>query len=171
MPSSSERRLIQWFINGYNTCHEPKITRLHADDKQEAPDAICELDNNSVVALELTSFGSPKGTSPRHIPNCYSDLHPLIKTMHRKLNNDYRLLEAHEVWLLVHLRYTLTRELVEEATKDLLVPSRFDRIYFEWPLPEKTEKTSINVLELPTHRFWTPDLPRPNRFGNKLCIS
>lgn len=171
MPSATERRLIQWFAGAYNSCNDPKIVELKADDKQEAPDAICRLADDKVVALELTSFGPPKGTCDRRMPNRHSDFSPLITTLGKKLRNDYHVPKADEVWLLVHLRYTLARNLVEEMIYGLLVPPRFDRIFFEWPLPGKTNRTSINVLDLPEYRFWTPDLPRPNRFENRLCFA
>lgn len=164
MPSSSERRLINWFANSiYNTQNVPKIIGVHAEKEQEAPDSICTLEDGRMIALELTSFGPPKGARGRHIPHYCSDLSPLMRTLDRKLNNDYKVPGADEVWLLTHLRYTLPRELVEQALEGFLISSRFDRIYIEWPLPEKTDRTSVNVLELPSNKFWIPDIPRPKR--------
>lgn len=170
MPSHAESRLISWFVNAYNSCNSPKITDLKVDVKQEVPDAICKLENNRVVALELTSFGPPKGTCERRMPNCHSDLSPLIATLGKKLRNDYHVSGADEVWLLVHLRYTLSKKLVEETVDGLLVPPNFDRVFLEWPLPGVIDRTAINVLELPSHRFWTPNLPLPNRFENRMCL-
>lgn len=170
MPSASERRLINWFTHSvYNTSREPRIIDVQADRKQEAPDSICKLEDGRIVSLELTSCGPPKGTRDRHIPTCPKDLNPLIGTLNKKFLNDYRISEADEVWLLVHLRYTLSRELVEETVGNLVIPPRFNRVYLEWPLPQKTDRTSINVLELPSHEFWIPDTPRPKR-NKKLKI-
>ncbi|MFA5933100.1 MAG: hypothetical protein WCV81_02410 [Microgenomates group bacterium] len=171
MPSSSERRLINWFARSiYNTQNAPKIVEVKADREQEAPDSICKLDDGSVIALELTSFGPPKGTTDRNTPSCTKDFAPLIKTLGKKLHNDYRIPEADEVWLLVHLRYTMEKELVKAVLKDLEIPPRFNKIFVEWPLPQKTERMSVNVLELPSCDLWVPDLPRPNRFVNRLHL-
>lgn len=163
MPSSNERRLINWFVHGYNTCNTPKITAVNADRIQEAPDAICSLENNQQIALELTTLGAPKGTFARYTSQHERDLPSLVKLMQRKLNNDYRVSGINEVWLLIHLRLTLPWTEVEETVSNIQIPSRFNKVYLQWPLPIKTDQTSVSVLELPNHRFWSPNIPRSIR--------
>lgn len=164
MPRSVESRVIKWFVNAYNTCNNPKIIRVLADDKQEAPDAICELEDKNKIALELTSVEAPKGTTARHSPHRNPNLSSLIKIMEKKFKNDYRVRGVDEVWLLIQLRLTLSRDLVKESIKEIVIPPRFDRVYLQWPLPEKSEGMSVNVLQLPDFKFWVPDLPRPDRY-------
>ena len=66
------------------------------------------------------------------------------------------------VWLLVHMRLTLPRDLVEEAVSDIVIPSRFEKVFLEWPIPPCDEKMNINILELPTFKHWSPNLPKPS---------
>lgn len=161
MPSLTERRLIRFFANGYNSTHEPQIDGLQADIHQEAPDAICTLADGQVIALELTTVGAPKGTRARHTPykNTNIDLLPLTKVLNRKLGFDYRTEGTDAVWLVVHLRFTLPQYLVEKTISGITIPSRFDRVFLQWPLPGKNLTSPINVLELPNYAYWFPKLP------------
>ena len=163
MPSVTEQRLAGFFTSSYKSAHEGNpVISLHCDKKQEAPDAICTLADGKVVGLELTSVFAPKGTDARKAPHKNPNLRPLSEILDRKLSYDYKGEGMDEVWLLVHLRLTLPRDLVEKAIGGIIIPtSRYSRVFLQWPLPEKDEFISVKVLELPELKFWSPNLPRP----------
>ena len=171
MASVIERRQLAFFADVYNSVNEPTIISFKHDKFQESPDAICTLSNDEKKAIELTSVGAPKGTTARKTPHKNPDLSPLVRILNRKLSYDYREDGVSGVWLLVHMRLTLPRDLVEEAVSDIVIPSRFEKVFLEWPVPfdsssglaegHDQQKISINVLELPTFKHWSPNLPKP----------
>ena len=168
MASVEERRQLEFFADVYNSVNEPTIISFKHDKFQESPDAICTLSNDEKKAIELTSVGAPKGTTARKTPHKNPDLSPLVRILNRKLSYDYREEGVSGVWLLVHMRLTLPRDLVEEAVSEIIIPSRFEKVFLEWPVPPDDplddgteEKININILELPIFKHWSPNLPKP----------
>lgn len=137
--------------------------RVQAEKPQESPDAILVLGDGRHVGLELTSCLPPKGSPARHSPHINPDMSRLRKVLDRKLQYDYRIEGVDEVWLLVELSLTLSKDRIVQAVEGVLVPNRFQKVFIQWPSLERREKIGINVLELPEYRFWIPDLPRPQR--------
>lgn len=165
MPKVEEQRLAKYFKSLYDSAYpDNQIISLRCDQKQEAPDAICVLTDGKIMGLELTSVWAPKRSSARQTPHRNPNLEPLITVLKRKLGYDYRTEEVDGIWLFVHLRLTLPRDLVEEATRGIIVPSRFDKVFLEGPIPGQTSGTNISVLELPDLKRWSPNLPRPSHF-------
>lgn len=155
MPSPVERRTIDHFISEYNLTQTPKIVDRLADSPQEAPDAICKLENGSKVALELTSVYPPKKPGVDWITP-YDNLKPLHQILRRKLLNHYRGEDMDQAWLLVHIRRTLPSQLITEALKEIQVPSNYDRIFLQWPMPINGRADGLRVLDLPKRVLWLP---------------
>ena len=166
MASVEERRQLEFFADVYNSVNEPTIISFKHDKFQESPDAICTLSNDEKKAIELTSVGAPKGSSARKTPHKNPDLSPLVRILNRKLSYDYREEGVSGVWLLVHMRLTLPRDMVEEAVSEIIIPERFEKIFLEWPIPfdasSHDQNININILELPTLKHWSPNLPKPS---------
>ena len=169
MASDLERRQLEFFADVYNSVNEPTIISFKHDKFQESPDAICTLSNDEKKAIELTSVGAPKGSSARKTPHKNPDLSPLVRILNRKLSYDYREEGITGVWLLVHMRLTLPRDMVEEAVSEIIIPPRFEKVFLEWPVPpcvgsedDEDQKININILELPIFKHWSPNLPKPS---------
>lgn len=156
MQNLAECRTIDYFIRGYNSVHSPETISRASDLKQDAPDAICLASDGSKIALEHTSVYAPRRIS-KHQPR-RDDLTPVRGTLERKLLCHYNI-GVDQVWLLMHIRRTLPREMVEKALEGVKVPSRFNRVFLQWAVPINGWASGTGVLELPTGDFW---LPRPH---------
>jgi hypothetical protein len=159
MPRIEEQRLARHFGSLYNSAYsDDPIVNLQCEEQREAPDAICTLASGRVMGLELTSVWAPKRTTARKTPHKNPNLEPLVGILNRKLGYDYRTAGVDGVWLFVHLRLTLPRDLIEEAIRGIKVPIRFDKVFLEGPIPGQTQGTNLNVLELPDFKSWSPNL-------------
>lgn len=160
MSRSKELRAIDYFISTYNNAVDDpeKIRRISGID-QDAPDAICQTNSGRKISLEHTSAYRPKGVYwKRGNKAIYEDLNPVLRILDRKFKNHYGTDKTDETWLLMQPRRTFSISAVENALKDLEVPSQFDRVFIQWPISLDSETTQMGILELPTRELLIPAL-------------
>ena len=124
MPSKPELKSIDAFIKNYNATFNDKLKR-RSGMKQESPDAVLYR-GDFVIGLEHTTaliWENEKSNS---------DIEILFERIKKKLLNDYKDHNMHEIWLLIsegdyvsdeHIKGRL-REIYEIETRFL-----FNRIF------------------------------------------
>lgn len=93
MPSKAELASIDQFIKDYNKTFQTKLKR-RSGMRQESPDAVLHLDD-LVIGLEHTTalvWEDAKNTTNIEI---------LFERIKKKLLNDYKDHNMHEIWLLI----------------------------------------------------------------------
>lgn len=157
MPSSTERRGIDFFVQLYNSSFYPQIVECQTDTNQECPDAICMLEDGQRVGLEHTTPYYRK-IADEPFPR---DLSLVRKILSRKFQYDYRGEKIDQVWLLVQLgRNTLPINALQESLGDLVVPQRYDRVYLQLPISQPEGRSRLGLYELANQQLWYPDYAR-----------
>jgi hypothetical protein len=93
MPSKLELSFIDQFIKDYNSTFQTKIKR-RSGMRQESPDAVLHF-NDLVIGLEHTTalIWEDESKNP--------DIEILLERIKKKLLNDYKDHNMHEIWLLI----------------------------------------------------------------------
>jgi predicted transcriptional regulator len=140
MPSKPELNSIDKFIKDYNLIFNTNIKR-RSGMKQESPDAVLHL-NEIVIGLEHTTALVWENE------NNSENIEILLERIKKKLLNDYKDHNMHEIWLLISEGdYVLDEHLKGELKTiyEIEMKFLFNRIFIHRATPPKLIEFAFKV--------------------------